>query len=145
MSIRENLNLVNKNKEKQIEICKEIGIHKFIMSLDNGYDTIIRENSTNLSGGQKRLLSFARTLLNDSEILLFDEISSSLDPDTTKKIIEILKRLKTKHTIVMITHKEEIMKVADKIIVMDNGKKVGEGTYKNLINKNKYYKKLSNI
>ena len=145
MSIRENLNLVNKNKEKQIEICKEIGIHKFIMSLDNGYDTIIRENSTNLSGGQKRLLSFARTLLNDSEILLFDEISSSLDPDTTKKIIEILKRLKTKHTIVMITHKEDIMKVADKIIVMDNGKKVGEGTYKNLINKNKYYKKLSHI
>ena len=130
MSIRENLNLVNENIDKQVEICKMIRIHNFIMNLEKGYDTILRENSTNISGGQKRLISLARTVLKPADILLFDEISSSLDPNTTKSIINTLKKLKKEHTIIIITHKKEIMEIADKTIIISNGQKAGENTNK---------------
>lgn len=144
LSIRENLNLVNKNHDFQKEVCKKIGIHDFIMSLDKGYDTILDENSTNLSGGQKRLLSLARALLTDAKILLFDEVTSSLDPKTTDSIIDILSNLKNDHTVIVITHKKELMKKADKLIIINKGKKVGEGNHANLIRKNTYYKRLQN-
>lgn len=142
LSIRENLNLVNSNKERQIEVCKKLGIHEFIMSLPKKYNTVLNENSTNLSGGQKRLLSLARVLLNDSKILLFDELTSSLDPKTTKTIIKVLKELKKNHTIIIITHKKELMKEADKIIMINKGKKIAEDTHKKLIKSNQFYQEL---
>lgn len=136
-TIKENLNLVCDDENKQIEVCKKVGIHDFILSLPKGYNTKLSENSTNLSGGQKRLLSLARTLLDDKKILLFDEATASLDSKTTKIIIDLLQDLRQNHTVVVITHKQEIMKKADKIIVIDKGKKVGEGTHNDLIKKNK--------
>lgn len=144
LSIRQNLNLVNNNHKLQEDICKKIGIHNFIMSLDKGYDTILDENSTNLSGGQKRLLSLARVLLTDAKILLFDEVTSSLDPKTTDSIINILSDLKNDHTVIVITHKKELMKKADKLIIINKGRKVGEGIHTTLIKKNIYYKRLQN-
>lgn len=144
LSIRENLNLVNKDHDLQIEVCKKIGIHNFIMSLPKGYDTVLDSNSTNLSGGQKRLLSLARTVLKGTKILLFDEVTSSLDPKTTDDIINILYDLCNDHTVIVITHKKELMKRADKLILINKGKKVGEGKHKDLIKYNNYYKKLQN-
>ncbi len=144
LSIRENLNLVNKDHTFQKEVCKKIGIHDFIMSLDKGYDTILDENSTNLSGGQKRLLSLARVLLTGSKVLLFDEVTSSLDPKTTNSIIDILLDLSNDHTVIVITHKKELMKRADKLIIINKGRKVGEGNHTDLIRKNMYYKRLQN-
>ena len=116
LSIRENFNLINKDKKIQERICKLVGIDKFIKSLPKGYNTIISENSTNISGGQKRLLSLARTLMKDSKILLFDEITSSLDMDITKQVINVLNKLKENHTIIIVTHKKELMEIADEII-----------------------------
>ncbi len=142
MSIRKNLDLVDKNRERQIEACKRVGIHDFIMSLPKGYNTILRENANNISGGQKQLISLARTLLSKSEILLFDEITSSLDPDTISHIDEILKDLKKDHTIIMITHKPDLMKKSDRIIVLHDGKIVGDGKHKDLIESNYYYRLL---
>lgn len=142
MSIRENLNLVDSNKENQVAACKRVGIHDFIMSLPKGYNTKLLKDASNISTGQKQLLSIARTLLSKSEILLFDEVASSLDPNTSKQVVKILKDLKKDHTVLMITHKPSLMKVADKIIVIDNGKKVGEGTHKKLMQDNKYYQIL---
>lgn len=142
MSIRENLNLVDSNKENQIAACKRVGIHDFIMSLPKGYNTKLLKDGSNISTGQKQLLAIARTLLSKSEILLFDEVTSSLDPNTSKQIIKILKDLKKDHTVLMITHKPKLMKAADKIIVIDNGKKVGEGTHNKLMQTNKYYQIL---
>lgn len=142
MSIRENLGLVDSNKKNQINACKRVGIHDFIMSLPKGYNTILREDATDISGGQKQLIALARTLLSKSEILLFDEITASLDPNTAKQVINVLKDLKKDHTVIIITHKPKLMKISDRILVIDHGKLVGDDTHKHLLRNNKYYQKL---
>ncbi len=142
MSIRENLSLVDPNKEHQIEACKRAGVHDFIMLLPDGYNTKLVSDAENISTGQKQLIALARTLLSKSEVLLFDEVTSALDMNTSKQIINILKDLKKDHTILMITHKPQLMKMADEIIVIDHGRLVGKGTHKELIENNKYYQIL---
>ena len=139
MSIKNNLSLIDPNEEHQIQACKRVGIHDYIMSLPKGYNTILSENATNFSGGQKQLLAIARTLLSKSEVLIFDEVTSSLDPKLVDKIKEIFENLKLDHTIIIITHKKDVMKIADKIIVLDKGKIVGEGTHKELMKDIEYY------
>ena len=142
MSIRANLSLIDSNKKRQIDACKRVGIHDFIMSLPDGYSTILKEDATNISGGQKQLLSLARALLTSSEIILLDEVTSSLDPNTTNKIINLLDDLKTDHTIIVITHNKDLMRRADKLIVLNNGKIECIGNNNDLIKKNKVYKQL---
>ena len=122
LSIRENFNLVENDIKKQEEMCKLTGIDKFIKTLPKGYDTIIDENSHNISGGQKRLLSLTRTLLKDAKILIFDEATSSLDTDKIQNIINVFNELKKNHTVIVITHKKEIENIADEIITIDYGK-----------------------
>ena len=122
LSIRENFNLVENDIKKQEEMCKLTGIDKFIKTLPKGYDTIIDENSHNISGGQKRLLSLTRTLLKDAKILIFDEATSSLDTDKIQNVINILNELKKNHTVIVITHKEEIENIADEVITINDGK-----------------------
>ncbi len=142
LSIRENFNLITKDSKKQESICKLLRIDSWIKKLPKGYDTIINEDSTNISGGEKRLLSLARTLLRDSKIIIFDEITSSLDLTATNQIIDILNKLKEDHTIILITHKRELMSIADKIIVLDNGRVSGEGKHSSLLKTNKVYKNM---
>ena len=139
MSIRKNLSLIDSNVNHQIEACKRVGIHDYIMSLPKGYNTILTENATNFSGGQKQLLAIARTLLSKAEILIFDEVTSSLDTLLVEKIKEIFENLKLDHTIIIITHKKDVMKIADKIIVLNKGKIVGQGTHQELMKNNDYY------
>ena len=142
MSIRANLSLIDSNKKRQIDACKRVGIHDFIMSLPDGYSTLLKEDATNISGGQKQLLSLARALLTSSEIILLDEVTSSLDPNTTDKIINLLDDLKTDHTIIVITHNKDLMRRADKLIVLNNGKVECIGNNDDLIKNNKIYKQL---
>lgn len=142
MSIRENLSLVDSNHEHQIEACKRAGIHDYIMSLKDGYNTKLISDAENISTGQKQLIALARTLLSKAEVLLFDEVTSTLDINTSKQIMNILKDLKKDHTILMITHKPQLMKIADEIIVIDKGKLVGKGTHKELMQNNQYYQIL---
>lgn len=142
MSIRKNLDFVDRNIKNQIEACKRAGIHEFIQSLPSGYNTILRENGSNISGGQKQMISIARTLLTSSEILLLDDITTSLDPDTAKFVPKILGDLKKDHTIIMITKKPELMKYADRIIVLDKGRIVDTGTHKQLLARNEIYQLL---
>ena len=138
MSIKDNLALIDSNKNNQINACKRVDIHDFIMSLKDGYNTILKENASNISGGQKRLLSLAKTLLSKSEVLLFDEVTSSLDPKTTNHIIKVLKNLAKDHTVIVITHKKELMKAADKLIILNKGKIVAKGTYNDLSSNNDF-------
>lgn len=100
---------------------------------------MLTENASNLSGGQKQLLAIARTLLSKAEIIIFDEITSSLDTVLVEKIKTVLENLKQDHTIILITHKKEVMKIADKIIVLNQGKIVGQGSHDELITNNAYY------
>lgn len=142
ISIKDNLKMVCSDEKKYIEMCKKVGIHDLIEHLPKGYNTILNDNASNLSGGQKRLLSLAKTLLTGSKILLFDEVTSSLDIKTTSKIIEVLKDLKNDHTVIIITHKKEVMKIADNLIMLEKGKIVCTGTYKKLLS-NKHFNKLA--
>lgn len=143
MSIRDNLSLIDSDKNRQIEACKRTKIHDFIMSLPNDYNTILNEDAVNISGGQKQLLSLARALLTNSKIILLDEVTSSLDPNTTYKIINLLLDLKNNHTIIVITHNKDLMKVSDKLIVLNKGKIECIGKHQDLIKKNKIYKNLN--
>ncbi len=144
MSIRENLALVDSNIKNQIEACKRVGIHDFIESLPKGYNTVIKEDQKQITDGVKQLIVIARALLSKAEILLLDEITSNIDPEFTVKIGEVLLDLKTDHTILMVTHKPEMMEIADRIIVLDKGKVIAKGLNKYVYEKCSLYRELKN-
>ena len=142
MSIRKNLDFVDENIKNQIEACKKAGIHDFIETLPDGYNTILRENGSNISGGQKQMISIARTILSKSEVILLDDITTSLDPDTAKLVPRLIKELKKDHTIIMVTKKPDLMKKADRIVVLNNGSISAVGTHKSLMEKSEIYRML---
>ena len=144
MSIRDNLGLVDMDVKNQVEACKRVGIHEYIQSLPKGYNTIISTYERTLSDGQKQLLAIARALLTKSEILIFDEVTSNIDPQMTAHVAKVLEDLKQDHTIIVITHKPEIMEIADKVVVMDRGRIAAKGENKEIFAKNPLYQELRN-
>lgn len=144
MSIRDNLSLIDANVNNQIEVCKRIGIHDFIMSLPKGYNTVISEEEHLLTDGQKQLLAIARSLLTKAEILLFDEVTSNIDPESTLIVRDILLDLKSDHTIILVTHKPEMMEIADHVVVIDQGKVISKGSNEQVYSKCAIYRDLRN-
>ena len=144
MSIRDNLKLVKSDlTEKAMkEACKIACLEDFIKELPNGYDTIIGEGGVNLSGGQKQRLAIARALVQKTEIILFDEATSALDNETQEKIQQAIENMKNEYTILIIAHRLSTIINADRILYLDNGKIVAEGTHKELLKKCAEYKKL---
>lgn len=142
MSIRDNLSLVDSDKERQIEVCKRVGIHDAIMKLPKGYNTIIDEEENRLSIGEKQLIVIARALLSNSEILLFDEVTGNIDSSMTTHIAHLLLDLKNDHTIVIVTHKPEMMDIADRVVVLDNGKVVAKGKQASVYEKSSLFRDL---
>lgn len=142
LTIRQNLDLVDKNQDSQVAACQRVGIHNWIISLPYGYETKLENDAENMSAGQKQLLALARTLLSQSEVLLFDEVTSSLDAKTSEQIFKIMQDLARDHTVLVITHKPELMQLAEEIIVIHKGKITGKGTHQSLLAKNKHYRML---
>ena len=142
LSIRRNLDLVDTNRQHQEEVCRRAGIHDYITSLPLVYNTILNENATNFSGGQRQLLAIARALLSKAEVLVFGEVTSSLDPMLVEKVKEIFDNLKSDHTIIVVTHKKDIMQVADKIVLLNHGRIVGQGNHSQLLQSSQYYRDL---
>lgn len=144
LSIRDNLLLVKEkvsNKE-MIKACKTACLHDFIMSLPDGYDTIVGEGGVTLSGGERQRLAIARALIKKTEIILFDEATSALDNETQEKIQKAIHSLKGKYTILIIAHRLSTIVNSDKIIMIDKGKIVAEGTHQTLMKKSLKYQKL---
>lgn len=143
-SIRENLALVKPDmtEEEMINACKMAQIHDFIMEKELGYDSIVGENGVILSGGQKQRIAIARALLKNSKIILLDEATSALDNESQAKVKEALDNLGGEHTIVIVAHRLSTVVDADKIVVVEQGKIVGEGTHKELLKSCKQYKNL---
>jgi len=112
-TIKENLSLVCNDEEKIIDTCKKVGIHDFIMTLPEKYDTILTEDAFNISGGQKQKLALARALLKNSQIILLDEFTSSMDIESVERIYNLLQIIKKDHIIIIITHKKNEIKMAD--------------------------------
>ena len=144
LSIRDNLLLVkDKVTEKDmIKACKTAQLHDFIMSLPDGYDTIVGEGGVALSGGERQRLAIARALIKKTEIILFDEATSSLDNETQEKIRDSINNLKGKYTILIIAHRLSTIVNCDKIIMIDKGKIIATGTHQELMKNSKQYYKL---
>lgn len=146
LSIRENLSLVKENltEEDMIDACKTACLHDYIMSLPDGYDTIIGEGGINLSGGQKQRLAIARALVQKTKIILFDEATSALDNETQSKIQEAIENMKGEYTILIIAHRLSTIINSDRILFLNDGKIEASGTHDELIANNNNYKKLYN-
>ena len=144
LSIRDNLRLVQPNmtEEDMIHSCKLACIHEFIMSLPDDYDTIVGEGGVNLSGGQRQRLAIARAFLQKTEIILFDEATSSLDNETQREIQKAINNLKKDYTILIIAHRLSTIINSDRILFIKEGHIVAEGTHKELLKKSKDYKEL---
>lgn len=130
--------------DEVIEAAKNARIHDFIMSLDNGYDTITGERGVKLSGGQKQRISIARLFLKNPKILILDEATSSLDNITEIQIQQSLELLSKGKTTITIAHRLSTIKNADEIIVLGKEGIVERGNHSDLIQNNGYYAKLYN-
>ena len=131
-------------EEVQIS-AKEIGIHDFIMTLPGGYDYNVKERGVMLSVGQRQLIAFLRASVSKPGILVLDEATSSIDSHSEKLIQEATEKITKNRTSIIIAHRLATIQKADKIIVMENGKIVEQGSHSALLDKKGYYSKLYNI
>jgi len=141
-TIRNNIAYANlEASQKEIEEAANYSFaSEFIEKLPNKYETIIGENGTRLSGGEKQRLSIARAMLKKSQIILLDEATSSLDAETENKIQDAINFLTKDKTTIVIAHRLSTILNSDKIYVIDSGKVVGEGTHDQLLANSTLYK-----
>ena len=128
------------SKEEIYKAAKLSMCENFISKLQDGFDTIIGENGTKLSGGEKQRLSIARAFLKDSQIILLDEATSSLDSETEQQIQEALTELTLNKTTIVIAHRLSTILKSNKIFVLDKGKVIDSGEHKELLQNSKVYK-----
>jgi len=148
-SIKENLLYGIKDETPDIEakmiiVSKFLGLHNFIEKLPEGYDTLLKENASNISIGQRQLIAFARALMTDPSILILDEATSSVDPYTESLIQDALDKAREGRTTIIIAHRLSTIKNADWIFVLDTEKKgiIEQGTHDELVRLNGKYKRL---
>lgn len=125
-----------------IEVCKIADADSFISSFNDGYNSIVRQGGANFSGGQKQRIAIARALIKKPEILILDDSTSALDTNTEYRIRKSLKEYLKDMTTILIAQKISSVISADKIIVLDNGRVVGEGTHEELLNNCEVYKDI---
>lgn len=144
-TIRENIvySKENVSDEEIIKVCKAVGIHHFIKTLPNGYNTVLDENAS-LSAGQKQLITIARAMIENAPMLILDEATSSVDTRTEILIQEAMDKLMSGRTSFVIAHRLSTIKNADLILVMNNGDIIESGTHDELLAGNGFYAELYN-
>lgn len=143
-TILENMKLAKPDAsiEEIEQACKKASCHDFIMSLPDGYNTIVGEAGNNLSGGERQRITIARALLKDSPIVLLDEATAYSDPDNEAEIQKSIDALVKNKTVIMIAHRLSTIIRANKIIVVTNGEIEAEGTHSELLGKSETYAKM---
>ncbi len=132
----------NATEEEIIQAAKDAVVHDNIVDFPNGYQTILGERGVTLSGGQKQRVSIARAIIKNPKILIFDDCLSAVDTETEERILANLKKVSKNKTTFIISHRVSSAKNADKIIVLDAGKIIQQGTHNQLITEKGYYKDL---
>ena len=143
-SILENIQLFNKNlsEEKIIATAKLLGAHDFIMRMPLGYHQIITERGSNLSVGQRQLISFTRAMVTDPAILVLDEATSSIDHETEEIIQLAIEKMRSGRSSIVIAHRLSTIMNADEILVLEKGEIVERGNHQNLMQTSGFYKNL---
>ena len=144
-SLKENLifNQQSATDEEMINACKSIGIHDYITSLENGYDTSVSERGVNMSQGQRQLMGFARALIKNPKILILDEATSNIDSISELKIQNALQVLFENRTSIVIAHRLSTIKLSDNIFVIKGGRIAEQGNHSTLMNLQKEYFKFT--
>ena len=130
--------------EEVIAAAKAAHAHHFIKSLPNGYDMVLNEDASNVSQGQKQLLTIARAILSDSKVMILDEATSSVDTRTEVLIQDAMDRLMSGRTSFVIAHRLSTIRNADLILVMKDGDIIEQGGHQELLDKNGFYAQLYN-
>ncbi|MBV1923790.1 MAG: ABC transporter ATP-binding protein/permease [Flavobacteriaceae bacterium] len=145
-SILENIKFGKENasKDEVIEAAKNAVVHDNIDAFKNGYDTVLGERGITLSGGQKQRVSIARAIIKDPKILLFDDCLSAVDTETEEKILKNLSEISQEKTTIIVSHRISSVKNSDKIIVLEEGKIIQQGSHNELKIIDGYYKELYN-
>lgn len=128
--------------EKVIEAAKKACCHDFIMALPDGYETIIGEGGANLSGGEKQRISIARAIMKDAPIVILDEATANVDPESEQELTNAIEALTKEKTIIMIAHRLKTVRHADNILVIDGGKIVQSGTHEQLMQQGGIYRRF---
>jgi len=146
-SIKDNIKYgkLDATDEEIVEVAKKINAHEFIMSLDNDYNTIVGERGSTLSEGQRQLIAFTRALISNPPIFIFDEATSSIDPYSELLIQEALETLLKGKTSISIAHRLSTIINSDRIIVLDKGEIIEQGSHQDLIERGGFYKHLYNM
>ena len=143
-SIYENIRYgrLDARKDEVIEACKQANVHHFVRTLHQGYDTMINEEASNVSQGEKQLMTIARAFLKDPKILILDEATSSVDTRIEKMLQEAMKKVMDQRTSFVIAHRLSTIKNADMILVLDQGNIVEVGNHNTLLAKKGFYYQL---
>lgn len=144
VSIRDNLKICNESlsDEEMKKVCRLVNIDKFIEGLPEQYDTIIGENSFNISGGQKQKLLLARLIIQDPKIIFLDESTSMIDARGCRILKKNLEHIWKDKMIIIISHKLEDVRIANRIILIENGKNIAQGRHENLYENNQIYRNI---
>lgn len=129
-------------REEVIEACKKARCHEFISELENGYDTVIGEGGSTLSGGEKQRISIARAILKDAPIVLLDEATASVDPDNEAYIQQAISEMIKGKTLIVIAHKLPSIMNANQILMIEDGRIIERGTHTELLSSNGAYSEL---
>ena len=145
-TVRENIALARQNAslEEIIYASQLAGADEFVQKLPRGYDTVLEENASNLSGGQRQRLAIARALLTNPPILIFDEATSSLDPESEEVIRRNLNAIAKGRTVIIVSHRLSIVSRADKIVVIDDGRISAAGSHGELVGQPGIYREFWN-
>ena len=145
-TVMNNLKIGSPNREMSdeevIEICKESGVHDFIMSLENGYDTVVGSGGGHLSGGELQRLSIARAMIKNAPIVILDEATAYSDPENEAIIQESVSKLVKDKTLIVIAHRLSTVNNADKILLVNEGNIEASGTHEELLKSSPLYRNM---
>lgn len=134
----------NATREEIVTAAKKACCHDFIMSLPDGYDTVIGEGGASISGGEKQRISIARAIMKNAPIIILDEATANVDPENEKELVEAIDALTKEKTIIMIAHRLKTVRNADQIVVVESGKIAQLGTHTQLMQEGGIYKNFVN-